>query len=143
MRKRKAPGKKLRFEVFKRDAFTCQYCGRKSPDVILELDHVVPVVKGGQTTALNLLTSCKDCNSGKGPRSLSDGSAVDRQRKHTEDMQARAEQIRMMVEWRTEISEAEVDAINDLWKSNTRENLTPTERHEIRKHVRRFGATAS
>jgi 5-methylcytosine-specific restriction endonuclease McrA len=33
---------RTRFEVFKRDDFTCQYCGRKSPDVVLEADHIVP-----------------------------------------------------------------------------------------------------
>ena len=32
--KRRAVSKKLRFEVFKRDSFTCQYCGRKAPDII-------------------------------------------------------------------------------------------------------------
>lgn len=33
--KRTSIGKKTRFEVFKRDSFTCQYCGQKAPDVIL------------------------------------------------------------------------------------------------------------
>jgi 5-methylcytosine-specific restriction endonuclease McrA len=37
-----AISKKLRFEVFKRDNFTCQYCGRETPEVILEADHVIP-----------------------------------------------------------------------------------------------------
>ncbi|MCK4795228.1 MAG: HNH endonuclease [Desulfobacteraceae bacterium] len=46
--KRKAISKKLRFEVFKRDSFTCQYCGRKSPDVLLEIDHIKPVSKEGK-----------------------------------------------------------------------------------------------
>lgn len=36
MSKRKSISKKLRFEVFKRDGFTCQYCGRMAPDVVLE-----------------------------------------------------------------------------------------------------------
>ena len=40
MAERKPIGKKMRFEVFKRDKFTCQYCGRKAPDVILEVDHI-------------------------------------------------------------------------------------------------------
>ena len=44
---RKAISVKLRFEVFKRDNFTCQYCGRKSPDVILHVDHIDPVKNGG------------------------------------------------------------------------------------------------
>lgn len=43
---RKALSKKLRFEVFKRDSFTCQYCGDKAPDIILECDHIIPVAVG-------------------------------------------------------------------------------------------------
>ena len=56
---------KLRFEVLKRDNFTCQYCGKKHPEVELEVDHVHPVSKGGQNDVNNLITSCKDCNRGK------------------------------------------------------------------------------
>lgn len=56
---------RTRFEVFKRDEFTCQYCGRKSPDVVLEVDHIVPVCEGGGDDQINLRTSCWDCNHGK------------------------------------------------------------------------------
>lgn len=66
--KRKAISKKLRFEVFKRDSFTCQYCGRKAPDVVLEVDHIKPVAQGGTNTILNLITSCRECNRGKGKK---------------------------------------------------------------------------
>ena len=45
--KRKSINKKIRFEVFKRDNFTCQYCGKSAPNVILEIDHITPVSKGG------------------------------------------------------------------------------------------------
>lgn len=44
---RKAISKKLRFDVFKRDSFKCQYCGRSAPDVILNVDHVVAVANDG------------------------------------------------------------------------------------------------
>jgi len=57
---------KLRFEVFKRDDFTCQYCGRKTPEVILELEHIIPLSKGGTDELDNLTTSCFECNRGKG-----------------------------------------------------------------------------
>jgi hypothetical protein len=56
---------RTRFEVFKRDDFTCQYCGRKSPEVILEVDHIVPRCDGGSDDQINLTTSCWDCNRGK------------------------------------------------------------------------------
>lgn len=68
--KRKAIGKKLRFEIFKRDAFTCVYCGRTPPNVTLEADHVIPVAGGGDNSPDNLVCSCMDCNRGKSANSL-------------------------------------------------------------------------
>lgn len=62
---RKPIGKRLRFEVFKRDLFTCQYCGRKPPEVVLEIDHIDPVANGGDNSELNLITACENCNGGK------------------------------------------------------------------------------
>lgn len=74
--------KRTRFEVFKRDLFTCQYCGRNPPDVILECDHIVPVVEGGGNEEPNLVTACFDCNRGKSdvplstaPKTLQDKAA--------------------------------------------------------------------
>jgi len=67
-----AVGKRLRFEIFKRDNFTCRYCGNKSPKVILEVDHIVPVSEGGSDDEMNLATSCFDCNRGKSNRNLSE-----------------------------------------------------------------------
>lgn len=64
--------RRLRFEVFKRDNFTCKYCGRKSPEVVLELDHIIPKSKGGKSDEINLITSCFECNRGKGNLNLSE-----------------------------------------------------------------------
>lgn len=68
--KRKQLSKMIRFEVFKRDYFTCQYCSRKSPEVLLEIDHIVPVSENGTNEIDNLLTACFDCNRGKSNKSL-------------------------------------------------------------------------
>lgn len=62
---RKPLGKTLRFNIFKRDFFKCQYCGSTPPAVVLEIDHIIPVSKGGDNNELNLITSCFDCNRGK------------------------------------------------------------------------------
>lgn len=62
---RKPTSKRMRFEVFKRDNFECQYCGAKPPKVPLEIDHIIPVSKNGKTTKDNLITACFDCNRGK------------------------------------------------------------------------------
>lgn len=71
MAERKPISKKLRFEIFKRDFFKCQYCGSAPPTVVLEIDHIIPVSKGGGNQSDNLLTACFDCNRGKSDRSLS------------------------------------------------------------------------
>lgn len=65
MTKRKQLSKKTRFEVFKRDGFSCQYCGANPPNVVLECDHIDSVSKGGSNEIDNLITSCFDCNRGK------------------------------------------------------------------------------
>lgn len=72
MNERKGLTKKQRFEVFKRDGFTCQYCGRRPPDVVLVVDHINPVANGGDNDFLNLTTSCYECNAGKGKTQLAD-----------------------------------------------------------------------
>jgi hypothetical protein len=56
---------KKRFNVFKRDAFKCRYCGQSPPSVVLEVDHLVPRSAGGSDELLNLVTSCFACNRGK------------------------------------------------------------------------------
>src|SRR5690348_11004265 len=60
-----AVSKRIRFEIFKRDKFTCQYCGRRPPDVMLEVDHIIPRCDGGSDAPENLTTSCAPCNRGK------------------------------------------------------------------------------
>ena len=63
---------KLRFQVFERDGFTCQYCGRtpEQDEVVLNVDHTISVKNGGTNDIENLVTSCWDCNIGKGARSI-------------------------------------------------------------------------
>jgi hypothetical protein len=57
--------KRTRFEILRRDNHTCQYCGQSAPDVVLHIDHVIPVALGGSDDPNNLVTACKDCNAGK------------------------------------------------------------------------------
>lgn len=60
-------GKKLRFEIFRRDRFACRYCGKSANDgAVLEADHVVPRSRGGRDIARNLVAACEECNGGKG-----------------------------------------------------------------------------
>lgn len=57
-----AVSKRVRFRIFARDNFTCRYCGRSAPDVVLHIDHVHPVSRGGTDKESNLVTACADCN---------------------------------------------------------------------------------
>lgn len=53
-------------EVFSRDQYACQYCGRQTKE--LTLDHVIPRRRGGEHTWENVVSACKVCNRRKGGR---------------------------------------------------------------------------
>jgi 5-methylcytosine-specific restriction endonuclease McrA len=57
-----------RFNVFLRDRFACQYCGRRSVPEELTFDHIVPRSRGGRTTWGNVVAACSACNVRKGNR---------------------------------------------------------------------------
>lgn len=67
---KRAVSPSLRFTILSRDKFTCQYCGRKAPEVELVVDHITPYSKGGRCVESNLTTACVECNAGKGDRTL-------------------------------------------------------------------------
>ena len=59
---------RLRLKVLKRDDFKCVFCGRSpaiNSGVVLHIDHILPVAKGGATRLENLQTLCSKCNLGK------------------------------------------------------------------------------
>jgi 5-methylcytosine-specific restriction endonuclease McrA len=67
--RRPRPRVKLtRREVFIRDDYTCQYCGKQGGD--LTIDHVIPRSRGGAHAWDNLVSACKPCNHRKGGKSL-------------------------------------------------------------------------
>lgn len=103
---------RLRFEVFKRDKFTCQYCGAKAPEVVLQADHIVPVAEGGPTDLLNLITSCAKCNGGKGAIPLSDSAAVTRQMDQLAELEERRQQLEMLLQWRSELASLDGQALD-------------------------------
>jgi 5-methylcytosine-specific restriction endonuclease McrA len=63
-----------RREVFRRDKFTCQYCGRRSNN--LTVDHVWPKHLGGEHTWTNVVAACPTCNHHKGGRKLEEAQMV-------------------------------------------------------------------
>lgn len=141
MTKRKALSQKTRFEVFKRDKFTCQYCGAKAPDVVLQADHIHPVAEGGQDDILNLVTSCEGCNSGKGARTLSDMSVVERQRLQIEELEERRQQLEMILQWRDGLQQLKEDAAETIADAiEGRSKFRPNENgmKDVRRWLRQY-----
>ena len=57
-----------RANIYARDKYNCQYCGKRFPTEDLTFDHVVPVARGGKKKWDNIVTACFRCNHRKGGR---------------------------------------------------------------------------
>jgi len=68
LKKKKQIVRFSRANVFIRDQHRCQYCGHGFQKSHLTLDHVIPVVQGGEKSWENIVTACKPCNQKKGGR---------------------------------------------------------------------------
>lgn len=115
---RKAISKKIRFNVFKRDGFCCQYCGSKPPTVVLEIDHIHPVSGGGDNAADNLITACFDCNRGKSdgllssiPPSLEERAAILTEKREQIDAYGR------LIKSIKRKEEKSIDAVQDVFST--------------------------
>lgn len=146
MAKRKGISKRVRFEVFKRDSFKCQYCGKSAPDVLLRVDHIHPVSKGGADELLNLITACFDCNAGKSNVLLDDDAAIKKQREQLEALNERREQLEMMLKWRDglkQLTQDQVDivvaAFDDIIPGRS---LNDVGRESVRKLIGKFPITS-
>lgn len=128
--KRQSTGKRLRFEVFKRDYFTCRYCGAQPPDVVLVLDHVLAVANGGVTTLDNLVTSCEPCNQGKAAKALGDASPrVDADLQTLEAQQEIAEMRRyqLVLREREQALQELIFSLQEHWCNTTGLDWYPTD----------------
>lgn len=139
---RTSVSKRLRFEVFKRDSFKCQYCGATAPEVVLHVDHIKPRAAGGADEITNLITSCLTCNLGKGDRSLSDNAVICKTRSQLEELQDRREQLEMMMQWREglrDLSLEAVDRVSDYW-ADIAPGFVASEigRRNLRKWIRQY-----
>lgn len=99
----KSTSERIRFEVFMRDYFTCQKCGLKSPDALLEIVCVRPISSDEKIDSSNLTTSCKGC--------VLEGHLV-----QTDSFQERKNQVQMMF-----ASHLETVAINSVVTDNLSE----------------------
>lgn len=57
---------KMRFSIYERDGYRCRRCGTSQRHAYLEIDHIIPIAKGGKSVYNNLQTLCHRCNIEKG-----------------------------------------------------------------------------
>lgn len=145
--KRKGLGKRLRFEIFNRDRFTCRYCGAQADQAKLVIDHIIPVAKGGTNDPVNLITACEPCNQGKTDREIGQAvpTKVDAMRVIQESSEARAELElqRLAAERASKIakmeSEFDQNVVNFWCQLSGRERMsTEALRHTVR-HIAVYG----
>lgn len=115
-------GKRTRFEVFKRDKFTCQYCGARAPDVVLHADHITPRAAGGSDDILNLVTACASCNGGKSDVLLSSHAEMDARGNRMRELEERRQQLEMLRDWHVSLASLDrqtAEMLFDVWRSLT------------------------
>ncbi|MGB3304710.1 MAG: HNH endonuclease [Thermomicrobiales bacterium] len=79
--RRPRPRVKLtRREIFIRDGYTCQYCGRQGHE--LTIDHVIPRSRGGLHSWDNVVSACRACNHRKGGKSIAEARMLLRKQPH-------------------------------------------------------------
>lgn len=137
---RQPMSKKLRFDVFKRDGFICQYCGNCPPAVVLEVDHINPVANGGKNSVDNLITACFDCNRGKGaglltslPESVADKAAI---------MAEKLEQLKAferLIKSKKRHEEKQIDEVQEAFQVHfTGYSFNPKFRESVRLFLRKL-----
>jgi len=103
----KLPPREVKFtrrNIYRRDKNTCQYCGKTFRPEELNIDHVVPLSRGGKDTWENVVCSCISCNLRKGNKTLKEaGMRLIRKPKKPE--------------WRTFIKENLANIKEESWKS--------------------------
>jgi len=143
MTERKSISKSTRFEVFKRDKFTCQYCGKSAPEVVLHIDHIQPISKGGDNSIANLITACAACNGGKSNRELSDDTVIAKQKLQLDELQERRDQLEMMFEWQKGLMNIETDIVTEassIWSNLVKPfSLTESGLNNLKRLLRVYG----
>lgn len=115
MSDRRSTGKRLRFEILKRDGFACRYCGADATMGVLHVDHVIPVVDGGTDDPANLVTACASCNLGKSDVSISESRLA--RRAGADELLEQAEQIRAYLEAVKNLEDARNDVCLFLYRA--------------------------
>ena len=138
MAERKPISKRLRFEIFKRDEFKCQYCGITPPAGILEIDHITPVSKGGNNRSENLITACFDCNRGKSDVLLSSlPSTVNQKADLIAEKLAQLKAYERLIKSKRKHEEKQIDEVEETFRIYFNGySFTPKFRQSVRTFVR-------
>lgn len=132
---------KTRFDIFKRDRFTCQYCGSHPPGVLLHLDHIVAVASGGTNDPHNLVTSCEPCNLGKGARHLGDSKpSLKDQAEQAKERERQLLGYQKLIAAKRERLEEEIDRVQEVFAIfHDGFQFTPRFRISVRIFIERLG----
>lgn len=111
---------RTRFEVLKRDGFTCQYCGRSRDQdgVKLHVDHVIAVAEGGTDDPVNLVAACAECNLGKSDKPLAARAPVPDIEAQSVELASRRAKLLELQERSRAVADAEYSAVlgpNNYW----------------------------
>lgn len=140
--KRKPISKKAKFEILKRDSFKCQYCGKEAPAVILEVDHIRPVCKGGSNDLFNLITACYDCNRGKAGIPIKNQDILKKQKTQLNEINKKREQLLFLKKWKEELENYEDEECNffieHLVKFCDSYELNESGRRKLKKWIKKY-----
>jgi hypothetical protein len=140
--KRDPISKKLRFETFARDNFTCRYCGLQSDQVRLVIDHVHPVCEGGTNDPENLVTSCEACNAGKGGKPIHKVTTNETHRLAlAQDMQEQIQALRAAKKASKARSELRQEVCNYICQARGIDGVNKSELNVFCSFVQRYGAS--
>lgn len=74
-KKEKAKARELRLSQWWKQELgkgLCYHCGQRFKPTLLTMDHLIPIIRGGKSNKNNCVTSCKDCNSKKGHKTVAE-----------------------------------------------------------------------
>lgn len=140
MGKRKTISVRARFEIFKRDSFTCQYCRSRPPQVVLNVDHIIPVSDRGDNHTTNLTTACEACNSGKSNIPLSSMPAsLEAMAEEAAERRAQMEACAAFLQKDREAFEDDCWAVADHLKRDASRGYSSHNFRSVKMFVRRLG----
>ena len=110
--------------------------------MVLEVDHIKPVSKGGDNNIINLITSCSSCNNGKSNIPLDVQDELAKNQKQLEELQERRTQMEMMVEWKEHLyslTEEGAIMILDIFADKTKAKCNGGAKEQIIELINKFG----